>query len=146
MLPCDKQYPITFPYGVLYPINLQHLTLDHKHHGIDYGTPVGSVIYSPCNCVLSEKGQKEYFGNYAIFKFWRLEGLGKSTYRYIVMHLDRNLLTRVRIGQSVSEDQVIGLSGESGSAEGHPHLHFEAQKLDKGAWKHCDPSFLIGKY
>ena len=148
--PIDKDFAYGFGYGLDYPPALAHLTLDGKHHGQDILTPVGSIIYSPSDFILSEYGSAtnppvSYYGLYLIGKFWRLEGLSKSQYRFICMHLSRTFLKRISIGSLIKENSVIALSGESGTAQGHPHLHFEVQKYINKKWAHVDPAFLIGK-
>lgn len=148
--PVDTEFAFGFGYGQKYPADLAHLTLDGKHHGQDILTPIGSLLYSPIDATLNEFGQSKtapvsYYGLYIIAKFTRLEGLFKSQYRYICMHLSRTFLKRLKIGDLIRQDQPLGETGDTGSAAGHPHLHFETQKLVKGVWVHCDPSFLIGK-
>lgn len=147
--PIDKDFSFGFGYGKEYPPDLAHLTIDGLHHGQDILTPVGSVLYAPCDFILNAYGISSvppisYYGKYIIGKFRRLEGLAYTQYRFITMHLDRIFLRRVNIGDHIKENTVIGLTGDSGSAIGHPHLHFEVQKYSKGKWAHVDPSFLIG--
>lgn len=146
--PVDKEFAVGFKYGAKYPPSLAHLTLDGLHHGVDLLTPIGSVIYAPNDCLLSEYGKSvippyNYFGSYIICKFWKLEGLRKSQYRWICMHLERNFLKRLKVGDWIKEDSPIGLTGDSGSAAGHPHLHFEVQKFVNNKWVHVDPMFLV---
>jgi len=146
--PVDPEYFYGFGYGEKYPPELAHLTKDGKHHGRDILTPVGSTFYCPVDCDLYWAGTgrakpEAYFGLHLIGKFWRREGLAIATYRWIAMHLSKTMVRRVN--GKLKANQVVGLTGDSGSAKNHPHLHFEAQKLVGGVWVPVNPAFLIGE-
>jgi murein DD-endopeptidase MepM/ murein hydrolase activator NlpD len=141
--PCDKEFKMHFGYGELYPLTLAHLTRDHKHHGLDYLTETGTPIYCPVEAVLSEFGYKEFYGFYVVGKFWKTALFKKEQYRFILMHLSQTFLKRVKVGDWMKENQVIALSGDSGSAKNHPHLHLELQRFNGSVWTHLDPALVI---
>ncbi len=93
------------------------------HQGIDIAAPVGTPILS------SADGTVDFAG-------WNSGGYGNmidiihtngSVTRYA--HLSR---IRVKKGQSISQSQVIGLMGNTGSSTG-PHLHFEIRPNGRAA-------------
>lgn len=143
--PCDKQYKMHFGYGIQYPPELRWVTKDGKHHGYDYLTPLGCNIYSPCEGVLTMKEKTPKAGLHVAVKFWRLEGLAKTAYRFTFMHLSK-AIEHKKIGDTIMEGEVIGVSGDSGSAKGHPHLHLGLERYDSkaGTWAVIDPILLTG--
>jgi uncharacterized membrane protein YgcG len=103
--------PITSPFGIrIHPITGQR----RMHYGQDLGTPSGSPVSA------SDCGRVTY-AQYA-------GGLGNFI---CVAHPDRNETCTahlstifVRVGQSVTRGQKIGLSGSTGHSTG-PHVHSE---------------------
>ena len=87
----------------------------YQHHaGIDFRAAVGTRVYA------SKTGRvivAERRGGYG--KIVGIEHEGNFTTWY--GHLSR---IRVKVGQTVSQGKVIGLSGNTGISTG-PHLHFE---------------------
>lgn len=84
------------------------------HRGIDIGTPSGTPI-------------KASRAGYVKFSGWD-RGYGKTIiihheegYETLYAHLDKLL---VKVGDQVTQENVIGLSGSTGYVTG-PHLHFE---------------------
>jgi len=119
MYPVPKATPITSPFGPR--DNSAHPGISANHHGIDFGTPVGS------NLTAVTDGAETYIGN-------DMKGYGnwveishddgtKSRYG----HLSQVGVSR---NQKVKAGQVVGLSGGKAGAPGAgnstgPHLHFE---------------------
>lgn len=84
------------------------------HEGLDYGTPKGSRIVAVDGGVVTEVGDQgeEGYGRWIkIVHEW-----GETVYA----HLEEQW---VKVGDSVTKAQVIGLSGDTGNTDG-AHLHF----------------------
>lgn len=86
------------------------------HNGIDYATSVGTPVIASANGVImaTSTGWSGGYGNQIVVS----HGNGVAT-RYA--HLSS---VKVSSGQTVSQGQLIGYSGNSGNSTG-PHLHFE---------------------
>lgn len=84
------------------------------HGGVDYACSTGTSVMASSSGVVVEAGWNGSYG-YTILVS---HSDGRKT-RYA--HLSRIL---VSYGQSVSQGEVIGLSGNTGNSTG-PHLHFE---------------------
>lgn len=88
------------------------------HQGMDFKTPVGTEVIAPkAGSVLRTDWNTRYNGNCIELRY--RDGVVAR-----FLHLSA---TRVRPGQSVSADQVIGLSGNTGRSTA-PHLHYELEK------------------
>jgi len=144
MRPCPIRYKITFPYGKIYPPEYQYLTADHKHHGIDYGTPIGTSVGACVDGIINFIGYLRGYGNTLIIKFFVGNIFNRKTYRLILAHLDK-ITTAKKVGQKISKFNNVALSGDSGMATGHPHLHLQVEQLIKGIWVPINPSFVVGK-
>ena len=102
------------------------------HTGIDYGCPLGTEILASAEGIVRFAGWDNY-------------GYGKCV---IIQHLDFNATLYahlseilVKVGEKVTQGQLIGLSGSTGNSTG-PHLHFEARKVWNGYTTHFDPMSL----
>jgi murein DD-endopeptidase MepM/ murein hydrolase activator NlpD len=84
------------------------------HEGIDLRAAVGTRVYASKAGRIIFAGRKGGYG-----KMVGIEHEGNFTTWY--GHLSR---IRVKVGQTVSQGRVIGLSGNTGISTG-PHLHFE---------------------
>lgn len=89
------------------------------HAGIDLGVPIGTPVYAVADGIVevaigNRTHSKVSYGNYIKIKHED----GNST---LYGHLDKVF---VKVGQTVKQGQLIGLSGNSGKSTG-PHLHFE---------------------
>lgn len=91
----------------------------HGHNGVDYGMPVGSPLYAAASGVVIISKSSGYNGGYG---------------KYIVIQHPNGTQTvyghmsnpAVSVGQSVSQGQYIGASGNTGKSTG-PHLHLEVR-------------------
>ncbi|EXU66108.1 peptidase [Streptomyces sp. PRh5] len=91
----------------------------HNHSGQDFVVPTGTPVHAAHGGVVVKAGPNgggdgPAYGNAIVIKH------DNATYSQYA-HLSR---IDVRIGQSVSTGQQIGLSGSTGNSTG-PHLHFE---------------------
>ncbi len=84
------------------------------HTGVDWACPVGTAIMASCGGTVVQAGWYGGYGNCITIR----HPDGRQT-RY--GHLSRILVSS---GQSVSQGQKIGLSGNTGRSTG-PHVHFE---------------------
>jgi murein DD-endopeptidase MepM/ murein hydrolase activator NlpD len=85
------------------------------HNGIDVGVPTGRPIGSAAPGRVTYAGWMSGYGNTVIVDHGTLETL-----------YGHQSKIRVRVGQSVSRGQVVGLVGSTGNSTG-PHLHFEVR-------------------
>ena len=87
----------------------------YQHHeGIDFRAATGTRVYASKSGKVIFAGRKNGYG-----KIVGIEHQGNFTTWY--GHLSQ---IRVKVGQTVSQGKVIGLSGNTGISTG-PHLHFE---------------------
>ncbi|MFD3780656.1 M23 family metallopeptidase [Streptomyces sp. NPDC058612] len=91
----------------------------HKHSGQDFAVPVGTPVKAAGAGTVVKAGPNgggdgPAYGNAVVIKH------ANNTYSQYA-HLSR---IQVKIGQKVSTDQRIALSGNTGNSSG-PHLHFE---------------------
>jgi murein DD-endopeptidase MepM/ murein hydrolase activator NlpD len=87
----------------------------HFHTGIDLVEPFGLPIYAADDGVVALVGKSSSgYGNYVVIA----HSGGLDT---LYGHLSTAL---VKVGQSVTQGQVVGLEGSTGNSTG-PHLHFE---------------------
>jgi murein DD-endopeptidase MepM/ murein hydrolase activator NlpD len=87
----------------------------HFHTGIDMVEPFGSPVYAADDGVVALVGSSgSGYGNYVVIA----HSGGLDT---LYGHLSTSL---VKVGQSVTQSQPIGLEGSSGNSTG-AHLHFE---------------------
>lgn len=84
------------------------------HKAVDWGVPSGTSVVASCGGTVTHAGWMSSYG-YCVFIN---HPDGRQT-RYA--HLSRVLVSK---GQTVSQGQKIGLSGNTGVSTG-PHLHFE---------------------
>lgn len=99
---------VSQPYGVansrLYPRTGHHI-------GVDFATPIGTVIFAPADGEVTGKGYSESLGHWCEYKVGN---------QYLIFcHLMQPVLAGVR-----KSGQIIGLTGNTGLSTG-PHLHLE---------------------
>lgn len=104
------------------------------------GTPVFAVGPGEIVKVLSDVPG---YGTIIQLKFLR----GSTYYFALYAHLSRPLC---KVGDRVSEAQILGFTGLSGNARGEPpHLHFEVASsadLRKKRTNHLDPATILGAF
>jgi murein DD-endopeptidase MepM/ murein hydrolase activator NlpD len=110
-----------FSSGRMHPI----LGKMRAHRGVDYAAPSGTPIRAAGAGKIVFRGKKGGYGNAVI-----IQHSGKFTTLY--GHMSR--FAAGKVGQRVSQGQVIGYVGMTGLASG-PHLHYEF-RIDG---KHRDP-------
>jgi len=150
MRPIDKKWKIGFGYGEKYPPELQKILKIKYHKGVDYFCPNGASVLCPVFGVISEVGENKYKGKYIIIRFDILQGLSKSIYRFIAMHLSKILITEISPIVKVSKGSIIAKTGDTGTfydGRLHPHCHCQIDKFDKGRkiWTDIDHTFIFGK-
>lgn len=84
------------------------------HRGTDYAAPRGTPVYAAGDGRVIEAGYTRANGNYVFIQH------GES-YRTHYLHLHKR---QVKQGQRVTQGNIIGTVGSTGSATG-PHLHYE---------------------
>jgi murein DD-endopeptidase MepM/ murein hydrolase activator NlpD len=99
----------------------------HVHTGIDLAAPAGTEVHSATAGTAHIGLDPNGAGNYVVV-------VVDAHTRIYYCHLSQ---FRVRSGESVSPDRVIGLVGATGLATG-PHVHYEIQvdgtSVDPVAW------------
>jgi murein DD-endopeptidase MepM/ murein hydrolase activator NlpD len=86
------------------------------HKGTDFAAPRGTPIYAAGNGVVERANEYGSFGNYVRIRH-------ANGYQTIYGHLN-GFARGVRAGVHVTQGQVIGYVGMTGTATG-PHLHYE---------------------
>jgi murein DD-endopeptidase MepM/ murein hydrolase activator NlpD len=97
------------------------------HLGTDFAAPTGTPARTVGDGTVTFAGTQNGFGNVVFIKH-------RNSHETVYAHLSK---INVRVGQSVSQGQTIGLVGSTGWATG-PHLHFEFRV--NGA--HQDPMMI----
>jgi len=91
----------------------------HGYNAVDFGLPVGSPVHAASAgevIVSKSSGWNGGYGQYIVIR----HSNGVQT---LYAHLSRN---DVGVGSYISQNQVIGASGNTGKSTG-PHLHFEVR-------------------
>lgn len=88
-------------------------TMIMAHKGVDYEAPEGTKVLSTNDGIVRVVGDYRNYGKTVIVD----HGLGVLSF---YLHLSD---TKVKEGEFVYRDQIVGLSGETGYADS-PHLHF----------------------
>lgn len=111
-----------FSRGRYHPV----LKIVRPHHGVDYGAPHGTPVETSADGTVIHVGWK---GGHPTVN-GRQGGYGKTVmirhpngYQTLYGHLS-NYARGLKVGQRVSQGQVIGYVGSTGLATG-PHLHYE---------------------
>lgn len=87
------------------------------HDGIDIGAPKGTPVVAVDNGRVVFADAQSGYGNLIVIR--HLDGL-----MTVYAHNERNL---VRLGENVTQGQLIAKVGQTGRASG-PHLHFEVRR------------------
>jgi murein DD-endopeptidase MepM/ murein hydrolase activator NlpD len=101
----------TFSAARMHPI----LGLMRAHKGVDYAAPTGTPIHAAGDGVIKFRGWMNGYGNFVIIQH-------SSTISTAYGHMSR--FATEKVGQHVTQGQVIGFVGMTGLATG-PHLHYE---------------------
>lgn len=109
--PFDKKYVITQKFG-----QTNAALTGGVHKGTDYGCPSGTEIKAITSGTVIGAGYDPTGGNYVSIK------TGDLVHKYF--HLSA---IKVGYGATVSEGQLIGLSGATGLVTG-PHLHLQTER------------------
>lgn len=103
-----------FSNSRLHPVLGYH----RKHTGVDFGAPTGARVKAVSDAVVAFAGRKGGYGNLLILR----HSNGYETY---YAHL-KGFANGVRNGRTVSQGEIIGYVGSTGTATG-PHLHYEVR-------------------
>jgi len=131
--PVPRTAHITSPFG---PRTSSNSRVPRTHHGIDFGTPVGTPLTAVTNGTITTIGSDANgYGNY--IKVQHEDGTGS-----LYGHMSQINVSR---GQKVTPGQVVGKSGGKAGAPGAgnstgPHLHFEISN-EKGV--RVDPTAYL---
>jgi len=101
----------TFSTGRMHPI----LGYMRAHKGVDYAAPSGTPIRAAGDGRITFRGWKSGYGNFVIVQH-------NAHISTAYGHMSR--FASEKVGQHVSQGQVIGYVGMTGLATG-PHLHYE---------------------
>ena len=117
---------LTSPFGIRW-----QGALPSVHRGVDISVPIGTPVHPMAPGRVMFAGEMSGFG----LVVWLDHG-GQVITAYA--HLAE---IRVETGAAVEGETVLGLSGESGNAQG-PHLHFEVWRWGR----EVDPVPLLGGF
>ncbi len=90
----------------------------NNHSGIDLPAAGGTNIFATKSGVVSVAGYDSSYGNYCVIT----HADGQST-----LYAHQRVLPIVKVGDSVTQGQVIGYVGTTGSSTGN-HLHYEIRE------------------
>ena len=125
--PVAEDFPVAFGFGEKYKAEtVRRLKLKNTvHQGIDFACVVGTPVYAWKTGLVArvEKADGNTgWGNWvAIYS-----DLPKSK-EAVISYYCHLKLVQLQANQHIKEGDLIGYSGESGCAIGHPHLHFETR-------------------
>lgn len=135
--PVSSEYEISLDFDVPYDAKLiKKLGLKNKsHRGLDFACPKGTPVVAYRDGIIQMAGEHEALGN----RIWLYCDVPKEkkAARVLYAHLAKISVTP---GQKVKEGEIIGLSGDTGRADG-PHLHFEVRELPED--KSIRPLFYL---
>lgn len=87
------------------------------HNGVDYGTPVGTPVWSVADGTVTHAGWAGANGNLVCIRHM-------NAFETCYAHLSKVNVSR---GQRVSQKQVVALSGNTGRSTG-PHVHYALKR------------------
>lgn len=99
------------------------------HSGVDISAPFGTSIRALAGGMVIYSGPYRGYGNLVVLD----HGKGVTT------HYAHCWATKVKVGQRLKRNTVLGYVGDTGLASG-PHLHFEIRKDGKA----IDPASYTG--
>jgi|SRR5579871_384090 len=106
---------------------------DNIHCGVDFQTTIGTPVYAAYDGIVVRK-------DYHHPGMGKVIGIRNGNIVMLYAHLSH---IAVKLGQIVSQGDVIALSGNTGKATTGPHLHFEIRDISKPTLKEMvfDPPF-----
>lgn len=129
LLPVQTEAAIALEYG------WQQSSLEEAavfHSGIDFSAPLGTTVTAVADGTVAFAGEKGTYGQVVVINHAR----GVQT-RYAQLSE-----VSVRIGDTVSAGESLGLSGQSGNVT-TPHLHFEVRLNSPSGWIAQDPYLYL---
>lgn len=111
-----KYANITSRFGSRFHPVLQYVK---NHNGVDYGTPIGTPVWSVADGTVTRAGYAGAGGNTVCVRH-------TNGFETCYLHLSK-FGAGVRVGARVSQKQVIAYSGNTGRSTG-PHLHFALKR------------------
>ncbi|WP_245977840.1 peptidoglycan DD-metalloendopeptidase family protein [Kushneria sinocarnis] len=116
--PSFSRYPFKGHYRISSPFNLRrHHPVTGRispHLGTDFAMPAGTTVRAPADGRVLRVGHHPLAGNYVVIQH-------PNGFKTRYLHLSKALVHK---GDSVSMDQKIALSGNTGRSTG-AHLHYE---------------------
>ena len=116
--PVATKYPVTSGLGAR---NAPTAGASTDHKGADIGTPIGTEVHAANAGTVTVAGVQGGYGNVIYIEHGKDAQCQSIQTRY--GHLSS---LKVQVGQTVTSNQLIALSGNTGRSTG-PHLHFEVR-------------------
>jgi hypothetical protein len=129
-----RNMKITYPVVYLGNYEYDHQEYSGSHPAVDIRMPVGTPVKAIANGrVIKVSMQADGFGHHLVIEHRNVpdpDNAGKTTTLYSAYnHMDQISVTE---GQVVNKGQLVGTSGETGTAT-TPHLHFQIDR-DSAPW------------
>ena len=109
-----KYAHITSRFGSRYHPVLKYVK---AHNGVDYGTPIGTPVWAVADGTVTRAGMYGPNGNLVCLRHM-------NAFETCYCHLSK---IAVRVGQRVTQKQVIAYSGNTGRTTG-PHVHYALKR------------------
>lgn len=93
---------------------------DNKHPGVDFALPIATEVFSSYPGIVVRQEDHKGMG--------KTLGIRNGNIVILYGHLSE---FHTQLGQVVKQNELIGLSGNSGKATTAPHLHFEMRDITK---------------
>ena len=123
-----KKVVISQPFGVdnsKHPQRKNFYKLfDNKHPGVDFKIPIGTKIFAAYPGIIVRKENHKGMG--------KVIAIRNNNLVFLYAHISK---FKTKLGKTIRQRELIGLSGETGTACTEPHLHFEARDISKPALK-----------
>ncbi len=125
------------PSGEELELRLEHSPLDdyeqvtsllrdgRRHKGVDFKTPVGTLVKAPFTGIVRRKNWSFRYNGNCI----ELEEVGGKHRRALFLHMDE-LPRSLKVGDRFAVGSVLGRSGNSGRSFA-PHLHYQLETGDE---------------
>jgi murein DD-endopeptidase MepM/ murein hydrolase activator NlpD len=131
-----KNPEISQPFGVdnsNHPDKKKFYELfDNKHPGVDFSIQTGTNVYASFPGIIVRREIHKGMG--------KIIATRNGNIICLYAHLNK---FRGKLGQIIKTGELIGISGNSGTATTEPHLHFEIREITKPVLKKMvfDPPF-----